>query len=160
MDFGGKYLFAADRLAVWEALNNTDVLKQALPGCQRIEWTAKTTLELEIAVNLGLMKPVFAGELELSRIVPAESYMLSGRGKGGVMGLAHGAAEITLQDAAAGTLLAFTAQGGASGQIMKLGRKLVGNSAQKVIDHFFERIGGAMQTRVIPLDDEGLPQDK
>lgn len=151
MEFSGNYHFAAPRLEVWTALNDADVLQAAIPGCRRIGWTGAGALELEIEVNLGLMRPVFAGDLRLSDIVPAVSYTLTGRGRGGVLGMAEGAAHITLADASAGTRLRFRAVGGADGSIMKLGKALVGKSAQRVIDGFFLRFGAAMGAAVTPL---------
>jgi len=151
MDFGGRYLVHAPREAVWAALNDTAVLGAAIPGCQRIIWVGDGALELEIRVNLGLMKPVFTGDLTLSNVVPARRYTLSGRGRGGILGLAEGGADIILADDPAGTLLQFVAHGGASGQIMKLGQALIGNSAQRVIDGFFGRFGNAMGAEVTPL---------
>lgn len=151
MQFGGNYLFRADRSAVWAALNNVETLKATIPGCRRIAWTGDTSLELEIKVNLGIVQPVFAGDLELTAIIPAESYTLSGRGRGGVLGMAHGIADITLADMEGGTRLSFIANGGADGSLMKLGRALIGKSAQKVIDGFFTRFGEAMQVEVTPL---------
>ncbi|KKB13150.1 hypothetical protein VE25_03455 [Devosia geojensis] len=151
MEFGGRYLVAAPRIEVWAALNDTNVLKAAIPGCQRIDWTGKDSLELDIKVNLGVVHPVFKGDLWLSDIVPAESYRLAGKGRGGLLGLAEGAADIVLADDGEGTRLVFSANGGASGQIMKLGKAIIGNSAQKVIDGFFERFGEAMGARVTPI---------
>ena len=151
MEFGGKYLFAAPRSAVWAALNDAAVLKAVIPGCQRIDWTGETTLECEIEVNLGLMKPVFTGDLELRDVDPAERYTLAGRGRGGLLGKAEAAADITLADVRDGTHLTFAANGGADGGIMKLGKALIGNSAQKVIDGFFERFGEAMGIEVTPF---------
>lgn len=152
MEFGGRYRIAAPRMAVWAALNDPDTLKAAIPGCDRIAWAGPHSLDLEIRVNLGIAKPVFKGELALSNVLPAQSYTLSGRGKGGLMGLAEGAADIRLADDGEATVLAFAAQGGASGQIMKLGKALIGNSAQKIIDGFFERFAGAMGVGIEPLD--------
>lgn len=151
MQFGGRYLFRAPRAAVWAALNDTAVLGAAIPGCQRIDWTADNALELEIRVNLGIMQPVFTGDLTLSHVVPAHRYTLSGRGRGGMLGMAEGAAHVVIEDAEADTLLSFTAVGGADGGIMKLGKALIGNSAQKVIDGFFARFGAAMGVEVTPL---------
>jgi len=152
MEFGGRYLLTAPRLEVWAALNNTEVLKAAIPGCHRIDWISPDALELEIKVNLGVMHPVFAGDLTLLDIVPAERYTLAGRGRGGLLGLAEGAADILLSDSGEGTELRFIARGGASGQIMRLGRALIGNSAQKVIDGFFERFAEAMGAGISALD--------
>ena len=151
MDFGGRYLFGAKRADVWAALNDADVLKAVIPGCQRIEWTSQSTLDLSIQVNLGLVHPTFAGELTLTNVVPAQSYTLGGRGKGGMLGMAQAAADITLEDDPEGTVLTFAAAGQADGGIMRLGRQLIGNSAQKVIDGFFESIGKQMRASVTAL---------
>ncbi|WP_196259380.1 SRPBCC domain-containing protein [Pelagibacterium limicola] len=155
MEFGGRYKVGAPRLKVWEALNDTEVLKASIPGCQRIAWVSATALEAEMGVNLGVAKPVFTGDLILSNVVPAERYTLSGQGRGGLLGMAHASADITLADFGAGTLLVFTASGGASGRIMQLGKALVGSSAQKVIDGFFARFGEAMGADVEPFKTDG-----
>jgi carbon monoxide dehydrogenase subunit G len=151
MDFGGRYRVAAPRVAVWAALNDTAKLKAAIPGCHKIVWSGDDTLDLEIKVNLGVAHPVFKGELALTGVVPAERYTLTGRGKGGFLGLAEGSADIILSDLGDDTRLVFVANGGASGQIMKLGKAIIGNSAQKIIDGFFERFGAAMGAQVTPL---------
>ena len=151
MEFGGRYRVAAPRDQVWAALNDTAVLKAAIPGCHKIEWRDAAALDLEIKVNLGVVHPVFKGGLTLSDIVPAQRYTLTGKGKGGLLGLAEGAADIVLSDDGAETELVFTATGGASGQIMRLGKAIIGNSAQKIIDGFFERFGQAMGAAVTPL---------
>ena len=151
MEFGGRYRFAADRQAVWQALNDADLLRSVIPGCQQMAWTSPTTLDLRVRVDLGLLHPVFSGELILRNVRPAQSYTLEGRGKG-VVGLAHAAADITLSDdPAGGTLLVFSAAGHADGGIMRLGRALVGHSAQKIIDGFFEAIGARMHVGVVAL---------
>ena len=151
MDFGGRYRIGASRVLVWEALNNPEMLKAAIPGCSHISWTGPDTLDLAITVNLGVVKPVFKGELVLTNVVPAASYTLAGKGKGGLLGLAEGAADIVLADDGDQTLLSFTARGGASGQIMKLGKAVIGNSAQKIIDGFFERFATAMGAEIESL---------
>ncbi len=151
MEFGGKYRIEASRMAVWTALNDPEMLKAAIPGCDAIAWSGPASLDLEIKVNLGVVRPTFKGELELSNVIPAESYTLAGRGKGGLMGLAQGAADITLVDEDEATILSFIANGGASGQIMKMGKAIIGNSAQKIIDGFFERFAKAMGAEITPL---------
>ena len=98
MEFHGTYLFFDGRQAIWRALNDTRVLKKAIPGCDSIEWCSDTRLDLVLKVNLGIMHPRFAGELELSDIQEAREYVLSGRGRGGLLGLAHGSARIRLKD--------------------------------------------------------------
>jgi carbon monoxide dehydrogenase subunit G len=156
MEFGGRYLFATPRAHVWQALNDTEILRAAIPGCQRIAWVGPAALEVEVKVNLGLVHPVLGGDLELTGIVPAERYTLNGRGRGGLLGLAHAAADIDLTDAGEGTELSFRAQGHADGPVMKFGKALIGDRAQGLIDGFFERIGAAMGTTVNPLGPETL----
>jgi uncharacterized protein len=153
MEFGGRYLFSAPRTVVWEALNDTEKLKAAIPGCRRLDWTGRETLELELEVRLGLIKPVFTADLKLSGIVPAERYTLSGHGRG-VLGMAEGAAKIVLADAGEETEMTFTAVGGADNALMKLGKALIGKSAQRVIDHFFETFGGTFGAKVTPIAPE------
>lgn len=151
MDFGGRYRFATPRAAVWQALNDTSILRACIPGCRRIEWTGPDILALDVEVDLGPFHPVFGGELSLTNVVPALSYTLSGKGKGGLLGLAHASADIVLSDAAEGSELSFAARGAASGRIMQLGRALVGERAQAMIDGFFIHFGEVMGTVVTPL---------
>jgi carbon monoxide dehydrogenase subunit G len=151
VDFGGRYLFGAKRAEVWAALNDTAVLGAVIPGCQTIDWTSDSTLDLSIKVNFGIVRPTFEGMLTLSNIREAESYTLSGRGKGGLLGMAQASADISLEDASNGTVLTFAAAGHADGGIMRLGKAIVGNSAQKVIDGFFQSIGTQMGVTVSAL---------
>jgi carbon monoxide dehydrogenase subunit G len=151
VDFGGRYLFGAKRAEVWAALNDTAVLGAVIPGCREIAWTGPETLDLTVRVSIGPVHPTFEGQLELSNVVPAESYTLTGRGKGGLLGMAHAAADITLEDEGENTILTFRAVGKADGGIMRLGKALIGNSAQRVIDGFFESIGTQMQASVSAL---------
>ena len=150
MQFGGRYHFSAPRSAVWAALNDPEKLREAIPGARRLDWTGPGTLELELRVSLGIANPTFTGDLSLSDIVPAETYTLSGRGRG-LLGRAEGAARITLLDAENGTELTFTAVGGADNRIMALGKALIGRSAQRVIDHFFAEFGSTFDADVTPL---------
>ncbi|MDB2384138.1 carbon monoxide dehydrogenase subunit G [bacterium] len=152
MQFSGKYLFYADRLAVWNALNDVHVLKTAIPGCSNLQWSGSNTLDLTLSVNLGLMSPKFAGDLRLDDVDPTHSYTLYGKGRGGVLGLAEGGANILLEDSPVGTLMTMRATGAASSTIMSLGQKLVGRTAQGVIDRFFERFADAMDSRIEILD--------
>ena len=151
MDFGGRYRFAAPRGAVWDALNDATILGAAIPGCQRLQWVAEDALDLEIRANLGVAQPVFKGALTLTNVVPAHRYTLSGRGKGGLLGHVEGAADIVLVDVGRDTEMQFVARGGGSGQLMKLGRALIGNSAQRLIDGFFERFADAMGVEIEAL---------
>ena len=155
MNFGGRYWLGAPRQQVWAALNDTGILAQTIPGCKHIEFISEDRLEISLEVNLGIARPVFGGELFLSNVTVAESYTLSGRGRGLVLGHAEGSADIVLDDDGEGTLLVFVAKGGASEGLIRLGRKLLGDRAQKVIDGFFSRFSAAVgcDMRVLPMPD-------
>ena len=155
MEFDGKYIINASRLDVWRALNDTDILKETIPGCTDIFWVSESGLELDIAVNLGITKAHFTGDLVLLNVHPAEKYTLCGSGRGGILGHAQAEADISLFDHADGTLLEFHATGGGSGRIMKFGKKLIGSSAQRIIDRFFERFADAMHANIVTLAKSG-----
>jgi len=175
MEFNGTYLIFAHRQRVWRALNDVEVLKAAIPGCDSIAWKTASELDLVIRVNLGIVKPRFSGELIVSDIKEAKSYTLSGRGQGLLLGLARGKATVILSKHALkkadysgdflspelrnvaktlsplpknGTILKFEASGAASKNIMGLGKKLVGKSAQRIIDGFMERFALAMEAPI------------
>lgn len=155
MEFGGRYRVSAPRAQVWAALNDTEKLKTAIPGCRRLEWTGPGELALEVEVGLGVARMSFSGDLSLHDVAPAQAYTLSGRGHG-MLGRAEGAAKIALSDLGEDTELRFTAVGGADGALMKLGQTLLGRTAQKVIDHFFARFGETFGAEVTSL---GSPAD-
>jgi hypothetical protein len=151
MQFSGKYIIKAPRLKVWEALNDEKILKETIFGCEKISWISKDELEIEIMVNFGVMKKSFSGDLKLSNIDPAVKYSLSGKGRGGILGKVHANADIELKDDGNDTYLEFNAKGGGSNALMSLGKSIIGSSAQRIIDRFFERFAQAMQVEIISL---------
>lgn len=151
MKFAGRYLLTAPRMRVWEALNDTATLQACIPGCTRIEFVSDSALEAEIGVDFGPIHMSFSGDLALSDIIVAERYTLYGKGQGGWLGGARGAADIGLADHPEGTVLAFTAEGALDSAVAGMGTALVGRSAQSVIDRFFERFAGAIGATSRPL---------
>ncbi len=159
MKFSGKYIINAPRQQVWEALNDEKILKETIFGCQKIAWVSDNKLEIEILVNLGVMKKSFIGDLELANVKKAKKYTLKGSGRGGILGKVHASADIELKDyeqenGIRGTYLEFTAIGGGSSAIMSLGKTIIGSSAQRIIDRFFERFAQAMGVEITSLKKE------
>ncbi|MFT6656878.1 CoxG family protein [Maritalea sp.] len=152
MKFVGHYIISASRKDVWHALNDTQILKACIPGCHRIDWIDDANLEATIKVNLGIAHPKFVGDLALSKIDPARSYTLSGQGRGGLLGLAKGFADIELDDHSEGSTLKFSAYGEVSGSIEKIGAKLVSGAAQGVIDRFFEHFAEQFGATAVPVE--------
>lgn len=155
MEFSGQYLIMAPRIKVWQALNDEKILKQTIFGCKKICWVKEDQLELEVEVNLTVLKKTFKGDLFLSDIEVASKYTLSGRGRGGILGKVHASANIELIDREIkgdlATQLQFNAVGGGSNSIMKLGKTIIGSSAQKIIDRFFERFAQAMKVEILSI---------
>lgn len=144
MDLTGEERIAAPRQAVWDAMNDVDVLKPCIPGCETLERLSETEIQAAIRVNLGIIKIRFHGLLILSHLNPPFSYTISGEGQGSIAGFAVGSADVVLVEESADiTLLRYTINGDAGGKIAQLGTKLLGNAARKIADRFFANIGEA-----------------
>jgi len=138
MDMTGEYRIAARRDVVWAALNDPEVLRLCIPGCETLEKTSDTTMEAQIVQKIGPVKARFAGAVELLNIDPPSSYTLSGEGKGGVAGFAKGSADVRLSEAGDDTILAFEAHAQVGGKLARLGSRLIDSTAKKLANKFFD----------------------
>ncbi|WOC15741.1 CoxG family protein [Pseudochrobactrum sp. MP213Fo] len=144
MDLTGEERIAAPRQAVWNAMNDVDVLKPCIPGCETLERLSDTDIQAAIKVNLGIIKIRFHGLLILSNLNPPFSYTISGEGQGSIAGFAAGSADVELiEESPDITILRYTINGDAGGKIAQLGTRLLGNAARKIADRFFANIGEA-----------------
>ncbi|HET7409503.1 MAG TPA: carbon monoxide dehydrogenase subunit G [Paracoccaceae bacterium] len=139
MQMSGERTIAADRAAVWSALNDPEVLKACIPGCQEMTKTSDTTFEAKVAQKVGPVRATFAGEVELTDIVAGESYRIDGKGKGGAAGGASGGAAVRLKDVAEGTKLSYDVDAKVTGKLAQLGGRLIDGFAKKFADDFFDR---------------------
>lgn len=139
MEMSGERQIAASRSEVWAALNDPEVLKACIPGCQEIEKTSDTGFTAKVVQKVGPVKATFTGEVELSDIVEGESYTISGKGKGGAAGGASGGAKVTLSESDGGTLLSYVAEAKVTGKIAQLGGRLIDGFAKKMADQFFTK---------------------
>ena len=98
MKMNGEQLIAAPRARVWDALNDPEVLKQCIPGCQSLEKEADDRLKAVVAIKIGPIGAKFAGAVTLSELDPPNSYVISGEGQGGTAGFARGSAKVSLAD--------------------------------------------------------------
>lgn len=105
MDMTGEERIAAPREAVWAALNDPEILKQCIPGCQSLEMRSPTELSAVVKLKVGPVSASFAGDVVLSNINAPESYTISGEGKGGIAGFAKGGADVTLREDGGDTIL-------------------------------------------------------
>jgi carbon monoxide dehydrogenase subunit G len=146
MDMSGEYRIPADRETVWKALNDPEVLKQCIPGCDSLEKTSDSSFEAKVTAKVGPVKAKFGGEVELSDMNPPVSYKISGQGKGGAAGFAKGGAEVNLEEDGDETILRYEVNATVGGKLAQIGSRLVDSTARKMADQFFgkfvEVVGG------------------
>lgn len=140
MDMTGQHTIPAPRQTVWEALNDPDVLKQCIPGCEEIERTGDNGFTAKVSVKVGPVKAKFGGAVTLSEIDPPNGYTISGEGKGGAAGFAKGGAKVSLVDADGGaaTVLSYQVNASVGGKLAQIGARLIDSTAKKYANEFFE----------------------
>ena len=139
MELTGQQIIPAPRARVWVALNDPDVLKRCIPGCQEIEKLSDTELTARVGLAVGPVKATFNGRVTLSDMDPPNGYKISGEGQGGVAGFGKGSAVVRLSDEAGGTKLTYTADAAVGGKLAQIGSRLVEATARKLADEFFSR---------------------
>lgn len=144
MDMTGEERIAAPRDAVWAALNNPEILKQCIPGCQSLEWVSSTELTATVKLKIGPVSASFNGDVKLTNINAPESYTISGEGKGGIAGFAKGGADVVLRQDGNETILQYEAKAQVGGKIAQLGSRLVDSSAKKLAQQFFSDLTAAI----------------
>ncbi|CAN7379459.1 carbon monoxide dehydrogenase subunit G [Phenylobacterium sp. LjRoot225] len=141
MKMTGEQRIAASRQAVWEALNDPEVLKQCIPGCQSLEREADERLKATVAIKVGPIGAKFAGAVTLSDLDPPNAYRISGEGQGGVAGFAKGGAEVRLVDDEGATRLTYDVQAQVGGRLAQLGGAVIDATAKQLAGAFFKRFG-------------------
>ena len=145
MQMQGQRNINASREAVWRALNDPEILKACIPGCDELEKTSGTSFVASVVQKVGPMKVRFKGSVELSDIVRAERYTITGEGKGGAAGFAKGGATVHLSDDEDGTMLTYDAEAKIGGKMAQLGSRLIDGFARKLADEFFTRFQEAVE---------------
>ncbi len=140
MEMTGERRIPASRQAVWEALNDPEALKLAIPGCESVTRTAPDAFEAKVAVKLGPMAAKFGGKVKLENLNPPASYTISGEGSGGAMGFAKGGADVALEEVGpTETLLKYNVKAQVGGKIAQLGARLIDSTAKQMADQFFDK---------------------
>ena len=143
MDMTGQQTIPAPRQTVWEALNDPDVLKECIPGCEEIERTGDHGFTAKVSAKVGPVKAKFAGAVELQDLNPPESYTIVGEGKGGAAGFAKGGAKVKLEEITEGsepaTLLTYEVNANVGGKLAAIGSRLIDSTAKKYANDFFEK---------------------
>ncbi len=147
MDMSDERVIPAPRDEVYRALNDPDVLKECIPGCEDLTMKSDTELEAKVVLKIGPVKAKFSGDVVLDPTGAPDSFSLSGKGNGGAAGFAKGGADVVLEDHPEGTLLKYTAQAEIGGKLAQLGNRLVQSTSKKLAGQFFdaftEKLSGA-----------------
>jgi carbon monoxide dehydrogenase subunit G len=137
MEMTGEQLIPVPQAEVWRALNDPEVLKACIAGCESIERVSDTEYRVAMVAAVGPVKARFNGKLLLSELNPPNSYSLSFEGSGGAAGFGKGGARVSLETEGAGTRLSYTATASVGGKLAQVGSRLIDGVARKMADDFF-----------------------
>lgn len=145
MTMNGEVTLPASREVVWAKLNDPDVLKACIPGCEQLNKDDDTHFSAVVKVKLGPVKASFKGKVELVDLDPPNGYRIQGEGEGGIAGFAKGGAKVALSDAEGGqTLLSYDVEAQVGGKLMQLGSRLIDSVSKKLADEFFANFAKAV----------------
>jgi len=146
MKFTGENQIKADRQAVWQALNDADVLKASIPGAQDVIKVADDEFTATVQAKVGPVRATFKGRIKLDNIDPPNGYTITGEGSGGAAGFAKGSAKVSLSEGASGgTLLAYDVDAQVGGKLAQIGQRLIQGTAKKMSDDFFANFAARVE---------------
>jgi len=159
MEMQASRTLAVSQQQAWDALNDPEVLKLCIPGCDKVEPTGENQYAVAMALKIGPVSAKFAGKITLSDIVPPESYTIAFDGSGGVAGFGKGSAQVRLEPAGLQDCeLHYTVKATVGGKIAQLGQRLVDGAAKTMAEDFFKRFDDEMQRRHPRAEAEPPPQ--
>ena len=147
MDMQASRQLGVTQQQAWDALNDPEVLKLCIPGCDKVEATGENQYAVGVSVKIGPVSAKFAGKITLSDIVPPQSYTITFDGQGGAAGFGKGNAKVTLTPTDAGCELAYTVHAQVGGKVAQLGQRLIDGAAKGMAEDFFKRFDQEMQRR-------------
>ena len=150
MDMTGEFRLPVPRERVWEALNDPEILRECVPGCESLERISESEFNAKMLSKVGPVKAKFATKLIISEPNPPVSYSISGEGKGGAAGFAKGGAEVSLIEDGAETVLRYSAKFQVGGKLAQVGSRLVDGTARKMADDFFGRFAELLTVATDP----------
>ena len=145
MDMQGNRQLGVTQQQAWEALNNPDVLKACIPGCDKIESVSPEQFVIGMALKIGPVSAKFSGKISLSEMNPPASYTLNFEGQGGVAGFGKGVAHVQLIPNEAGCELSYQVNAQVGGKIAQLGQRLIDGAAKSLSEEFFKKFDAQTQ---------------
>ena len=140
MELSGEYNIPAPKEKVWEYLNNPDILKKSIKGCETLEKTSENDFTAKVKAKIGPVSATFSGSVKLTEIEAPNSYVINGEGKGGAAGFAKGSLKVTLSEKdQENTLLSYSGNSQVGGKLAQLGSRLIGGAVKNTTDDFFNK---------------------
>jgi carbon monoxide dehydrogenase subunit G len=139
MNLDGNFLLAASQQEVWDKLNNTEVLKQCIPGCEALDEISENSFQATIRAKVGPVNAKFKSVINLQDINEPESYVLSVKSKGGAAGMGEGLARVNLIEQEDNTRLEYSVEFKVQGKLAQIGSRLIMNVIQKLSNEFFSK---------------------
>lgn len=137
MELQGSVTIPASPEQVWQALNNPEVLRQCIPGCEEVQQISPEEMHARVLLRMGPVRARFAGKVKMTDVRPLQGYTLNFEGSGGSAGFARGSSIVGLSAVEGGTQLAYTAQASVAGKLGQIGGRLMDASAGQLADKFF-----------------------
>ena len=164
MKLSGSYQINLEKQKVWEALNNPEVLKKAIPGCKEFKKNSATKFSATATNKIGPFNASFTGNIELKDLNPPNSYKITGSGNSPV-GFASGEAEVMLEDENGRTKLIYTIEANVGGKIAQIGSRLIDMTAKKMADVFFSKFSELISnksniSKTETVSDVRVPREK
>jgi carbon monoxide dehydrogenase subunit G len=157
MEMQGSRLLAITQQQAWDALNDPEVLKTCIAGCDKVERTGENQFTVGVAIKIGPVSAKFSGKIALADMAPPSSYTLSFEGQGGPAGFGKGSAKVQLTPADGGTELNYSVQASVGGKIAQLGQRLIDGVAKSMAEDFFKRFDQEMQKQYPPTEAPAAP---
>ena len=155
MEIKGEYQIDSSREDVWLALNDPEMLRKCIPGCESLDRISDTELTAQVMASIGPVRARFNTRLSLENLNPPESYTLVGESKAGAAGFGRGSADVTLTENDGGTLLSYTADFRVGGKLAQVGSRLVLGVTRKIADDFFGKFSRELDPAAAPVDEDG-----
>ncbi len=157
MKLSGSYQINLEKQKVWEALNDPEVLKQSIPGCEEFSKNSDTEFTATATNKIGPFNASFSGDIQLKDINAPHSYVIEGSGNS-IVGFASGSAKVNLEDSEGGTKLIYEVEANVGGKIAQVGSRLINMTAKKMADVFFNKFSELISSKEISRETKSKPE--
>jgi len=163
MDMQGQRVLRVTQAQAWDALNDAEILKSCIPGCDKFELTEPNVYNVGVAIKIGPVSAKFTGKVTLTDIQAPNSYALNFEAQGGVAGFGKGESKVSLHPHAEGCELQYTVHSTVGGKLAQLGQRLIDGAAKSLAEDFFKRFDEALQAKYpaaegAPVTSEASPE--